>query len=86
MALIDWAVENHAEPSPVRPLQDNLYFATSDLDAVLGRATDAGAEITSHIEVRPWGERSFYCNDPDGHPLCFVDQDTLFLGSGADWA
>ena len=31
------------------------------------------------------GERSFYCTDPDRHPLCFVDADTLFLGRGAEW-
>ncbi len=85
VALIDWAIENHGEPSPVRPLPDNLYFATEDLDATLARAMDAQAEITSPIQVMPWGERSFYCTDPDGHPLCFVDQDTLFLGRGADW-
>ena len=29
-----------------------------------------------------WGERSFYVRDPFGNPLCFVDADTLFTGSG----
>jgi hypothetical protein len=24
--------------------------------------------------------------DRDGHPLCFVDDTTLFLGRGADWS
>ena len=86
VALIDWAVENHGERSPVRTLPDDLYFATDDLDATLRRAAEAGAEIKSPIETRPWGERSFYCSDPDGHPLCFVDGATLFLGGGADWA
>lgn len=86
VALIDWAVENHGEPSPVRPLPDHLYFATDDLEATLDRAVEAGATIDSPIETQPWGERSFYCSDPDRHPLCFVDQTTLFLGRGADWA
>ena len=86
VALIDWAIENHGDPSPVRPFPDHLYFATDDLDATLIRATDAGADITAPIEVKPWGERSFYCTDPDGHPLCFVDSGTLFLGKGAGWA
>lgn len=86
VALIDWAVENHGEPTPVRPLPDHLYFATDDLETTMSRAVESGAEISSPIEVRPWGERSFYCTDPDGHPLCFVDRSTLFLGAGADWA
>ena len=30
--------------------------------------------------VRPWGERSFYCNDPWGNPLCFVDAGTIYAG------
>lgn len=86
VALIDWAVENHDEPSPVRALPDDLYFATDELDRAFDRAIAAGAEITAPIEVKPWGERAFYCRDPDGHPLCFVDIDTLFLGRGASWA
>lgn len=86
VALIDWAIENHGEPSPVRPMQDHLYFATDDLEAAMDRAVAAGAEITSPVEVRPWGERSFYCTDPDGHPICFVDNETVFLGRGASWS
>ena len=33
------------------------------------------------IVVRPWGERSFYAEDPTGNPLCFVDDRTLFTGT-----
>jgi predicted enzyme related to lactoylglutathione lyase len=83
VALIDWSVEGRGELSPI---PDDLYFATSDLDAVYERALAAGATITSSIETRPWGERSFYCLDPDLNQLCFVDDSTLFLGRGAAWA
>ena len=83
VALIDWTTEEHGE---FRPLPDNLYFAVADLERVYDRAVAAGARITSAIEVRPWNERSFYCLDLDGNPLCFVDDSTLFLGHGAPWA
>ena len=83
VALIDWSVEGRGELSPI---PDNLYFATSDLDAVYERSLAAGATITSSIETRPWGERSFYCLDPDLNQLCFVDDSTRFLGRGAAWA
>lgn len=86
VAVVDWAVESHGASGPPRPLPDDLYFSTGDLDATLSRAIEAGAVIRSPIEDRPWGERSFYCTDPDGHPLCFVDANTLFLGAGASWA
>lgn len=86
VALIDWSGEAHGRRGDFHPLPDNLYFATDDLDAAFTRAVDAGATITSSIEMRPWDERSFYCTDPDGHPLCFVDDTTLFLGRGAPWA
>jgi hypothetical protein len=36
------------------------------------------------IEIRPWGERSFYATDPFGKPICFVDSMTLFTRS-SDW-
>jgi len=59
---------------------------TDDLDSAHQRATEARARELTTIERRPWGERSFYCVDPDGNRLCFVDDATLFLGRGADWA
>ena len=83
VALVDWTVEARG---PFSPTCDNLYLAVDDLEAVQERAIDAGARVTSSVEVRPWGERSFYCLDPDGNHLCFVDADTLFLGNGADGA
>jgi predicted enzyme related to lactoylglutathione lyase len=83
IALIDW---NSEERRRFQPTPDNVYFATAELDAVYDRAVAAGATIVSEIESRPWNERSFYCLDPDGNRLCFVDESTLFLGRGADWA
>jgi len=83
VALIDWTVEGRAD---FRPTPDNIYLATDELDAVQDRAVAAGARILSPIEQRAWGERSFYCLDPDGNHLCFVDDTTLFLGMGAEWA
>ena len=83
MALIDWTVEARG---PFQSTPDNLYFATEELDAVHERALAAGARQVSPIEQRPWGERSFYCRDPDGNRLCFVDETTLFLGRGAAWS
>ena len=83
MALIDWTVEGRG---PFRSTPDDLYFATDELDAVHARAVAAGAASVSSVETRPWGERSFYCLDPDGNHLCFVDATTLFLGRGAAWS
>jgi uncharacterized glyoxalase superfamily protein PhnB len=83
VAIIDWTVEGRGAFSPT---VEDLYFAVDDLDAVFSRAEAAGATITSPIELRAWGERSFYCLDPDGNRLCFVDDSTLFVGRGADWA
>jgi predicted enzyme related to lactoylglutathione lyase len=83
VALIDWTVEGRSD---LQPTPDNIYLATDEIDAVFERAASAGARIVSPIEQRPWGERSFYCLDPDGNQLCFVDDATLFLGHGAEWA
>ena len=83
VALIDWSVDGRGQFAPT---PDNLYFAVGDLDGIFNRAQTAGARITSPIDSRPWGERSFYCSDLDGNRLCFVDDSTLFLGRGADWS
>lgn len=83
VAVIDWKVE---ASGPLRPTPDDMYFATNELDAVHQRAVAAGAQQISPIETQPWNERSFYCLDPDGNRLCFVDDATLFLGRGAEWS
>lgn len=74
-------------PEPQR-LPKALYFAVGDLDAVHGRATDLDCLSADMVHgtpaadpvVRPWGERSFYADDPTGNPLCFVDQGTIYAG------
>jgi catechol 2,3-dioxygenase-like lactoylglutathione lyase family enzyme len=83
VALIDWTVEGRTD---LKATPDNIYLATDELDSVYERAVAADARIVSPIDLRAWGERSFYCLDPDGNQLCFVDDTTLFLGMGADWA
>jgi predicted enzyme related to lactoylglutathione lyase len=83
VAVIDWQVE---PLGAFHPTSENLYLATDELEDVRARAEAAGARHLSSIETRPWGERSFYCTDPDGNRLCFVDDATLFLGRGAAWS
>ena len=61
------------------PLQ-YLYFAVSDLEAVLARVQTAGGTIDEGIEMMPWGERMFYARDPFGSRISFVDERTLFTG------
>ncbi|MGH2609439.1 MAG: VOC family protein [Tepidiformaceae bacterium] len=58
-----------------------------DLEAALERvkaAGPSGLDVPGQdrgIASRPWGERSFYCQDPAGNPICFVDAGTEFTGS-----
>lgn len=70
------------------PAAKALYFTVKDLDAVHVRAVSinglsrekvhggSGGEIS----VRPWGERSFYVEDPWGNQLCFVEEGTTYAG------
>jgi len=70
------------------PAAKSLYFTVIDLDAVHARAHALGclAREAVHcapggaIAVRPWGERSFYAEDPWGNPLCFVEAGTVYAG------
>lgn len=73
-----------APPSSSR----DLYFEVGDIDAYYARAkrlgwlsdADIHGEPGGEIVVRPWGERSFYAQDPDGNGLCFVERGTIFTG------
>ena len=72
-----------------RPNFDHVYFAVDDLEAVFARARrlgtlskqvgDGGLPM-GEIARRPWGERSFYLQDPFGNPLCVVDTASIFTG------
>lgn len=77
------------DSQPARPLPEPLYLAVTDLEAVFTRAERLGGlspavipdvGVMGRIEIRPWGERSFYMQDPFGNPLCFVDEKTVFTG------
>lgn len=59
-----------------------VYFGVADLEAYFERAKEAGClRLDEKIEVMPWGERLFYAQDPFGNPICFVDENTLFIGA-----
>jgi catechol 2,3-dioxygenase-like lactoylglutathione lyase family enzyme len=73
-----------------RPNPECIYLAVPDLESTFRACREAGAAFAQgsapgvgamgEIATRPWGERSFYLNDPFENPLCFVAEDTLFTG------
>jgi len=67
------------DPWDAQPNQDHVYFAVGDLEEFFRRVSGRpNGEIMRPIATQPWGERSFYCRDPFGNKLCFVDERTLF--------
>jgi catechol 2,3-dioxygenase-like lactoylglutathione lyase family enzyme len=80
------------DPTPgnikATPNFDDVYLSVKDLEAVYERARELKClskeqvhdENAGDIVTRPWGERSFYLEDPWGNGLCFVDEKTLFTG------
>jgi len=76
------------EVKPPHPAAKALYFAVADLDAVHARAETLSCLSGENVHgtpagqpvVRPWGERSFYADDPWGNPLCFVEDGTIYAG------
>lgn len=75
-------------PAPPQLAAKALYFEVDDLAAVHARARDLGClsselvhgEPGGEPRVRPWGENSFYADDPSGNPLCFVEAGTIYAG------
>jgi len=70
------------------PAAKALYFTVRNLEAVYDRAKalrclapgEVHQESRGGIVVRPWGERSFYVDDPWKNPLCFVEEGTVYAG------
>lgn len=84
LALVDVSAGGEA----AKPIPDYIYFAVSDLENVHARARELNCLSTEDVHdasageivKRPWGELSFYVEDPWGNGLCFVDEKTLFTG------
>jgi predicted enzyme related to lactoylglutathione lyase len=65
-----------------------LYFTVNDLESIFERASDLKCLSRESVHdapgggivVRPWGERSFYVEDPWKNPLCFVEEGTVYKG------
>jgi predicted enzyme related to lactoylglutathione lyase len=65
-----------------------LYFTVGDLEAAYERARALQCLSREEVHdapgggivVRPWGERSFYTEDPWKNPLCFVEEGTVYTG------
>lgn len=78
-------VSSHGKPHPAAKA---LYFTVGDLDTLFERAKslkclsreDVHGTPGGAISVRPWGERSFYAEDPWKNPLCFVEEGTVYGG------
>jgi uncharacterized glyoxalase superfamily protein PhnB len=84
LALVDVAKGGeNPQPTP-----DYIYFAVNNLEEVFARAKEMNClckdryhdQNAGEIVKRPWGEVSFYVEDPWGNGLCFVDETTLYTG------
>ena len=72
-----------------KPNPEWLYFTVENIEATYETCKEAGATFRAgnvhgdpagKIAKRPWGERSFYIEDPFGNKICFVDVRTTFTG------
>ena len=78
-------VSSVREPHPAAKA---LYFTVRSLEAAFERARALGCLSREDVHdapgggivVRPWGERSFYAEDPWKNPLCFVEEGTVYTG------
>jgi len=59
------------KPAPERPSwgcdSGELYFETSELEALQGRLVAAGVEFVHEMREQPWAQRVLRVRDPDGH-------------------
>ena len=78
-------VSSNSQPHPAAKA---LYFTVRNLEAAFDRAKALGCLSREDVHdapgggivVRPWGERSFYAEDPWRNPLCFVEEGTVYTG------
>jgi uncharacterized glyoxalase superfamily protein PhnB len=52
----------------------DAYIAVSGVRGLFSELQGRGAEVIKPLEQRPWACLDFYVEDPDGHILCFSEQ------------
>ena len=52
----------------------DAYIAVSGIRALFSELQMRGTEVIKPLEQRPWACLDFYVEDPDGHILCFSEQ------------
>ena len=83
LQVLDVSSSRHPHPAAKA-----LYFTVNHLEGVYERAKllkclspeDIHDAPSGGIVVRPWGERSFYVEDPWKNPLCFIEEGTVYSG------
>jgi predicted enzyme related to lactoylglutathione lyase len=92
LAVYDATADGDAAAGERRSNPQHVYFAVPDLQTAFSRAKQLGGLVSGsgdgglpmgEIARRPWGEVSFYLDDPWGNPLCFVDEASIFRGPPA---
>jgi uncharacterized glyoxalase superfamily protein PhnB len=51
----------------------DAYLAVSGVRELHDEFVRRGAPVVKGLEQRPWGQRDFYVEDPDGYILCFSE-------------
>ena len=83
LAILDVSLGTE-RPQPI----PTMYFSVENLEEIHAQAREMGCLSGEEVHgaaggaivKRPWGERSFYTEDPFGNSLCFVDSKTVFKG------
>lgn len=52
----------------------DAYISVSGIQGLFSELEKRGARVIRPLEERPWACFDFYVEDPDGHILCFSEQ------------
>ena len=63
---------DYKNPKEIGSHTQGVYVYVDDVDAHFDRAKDAGAAITKETEDQFYGDRSYACEDPEGHQWWFA--------------
>ena len=51
----------------------DVFLSVTGVNELHDELVSRGAPIAKRLTTRPWGERDFYVEDPDGYIVCFSE-------------
>jgi uncharacterized glyoxalase superfamily protein PhnB len=73
VVMMGWPGPEYRNPARLGHATQNIYVYVDDVEGHYEKAKKAGAEIIDELTDKPYGDRMYRVQDPEGHQWAFAE-------------